>query len=409
MNVLGSSSGSSNSLNSRNLVLGSDRLVGAAQRSLNLQVDSALSLDVKFPDFGLLHWFEDTMEGYIHISHSEMLGFRFSGFGRPLPDLDLGEATPRGSLRLRSLIGAQHRAWPDGVLVCNGASEANFLVHAALLRAGDHVLAEVPLYPPLADTPVGLGAALTRVPRLPEQGWRLDFEALERSITKGTKLLVLTNLNNPTSASLDEHDLDRLGELAEKHGFYVHIDETFRELGFPDTPPSAAQFGDRFVVTSTVTKAFGLGGLRLGWVVAPPDVLERVKSVKDYTSICPSSVSEELAAWALEGKDAFLKRAATILRENRQVVRAWMERNPDVECDLPSSGNLCFPKVPVDVDILASRLKENYKVVIAPGRFFGMPGYFRLGLGGRTAGLEKGLSYLDMAMAALARAKPKRC
>lgn len=371
-------------------------------------MDDPFSHDVQFPDFGLLHWFEETHEGYLHLSHSEMQGFRFSEFGKPFPDLDLGEATPRGSLRLRSLIGAHHRAWPDNVLVCNGASEANFLVHAAMLQAGDHVLAEVPLYPPLSETPVGLGATVSQVPRLPGERWRLDLDALERAITKDTKLVVLTNLNNPTSAPLGDRDLKRLADLAASHELHVHIDETFRELGFPDPPPSAAQFGERFIVTSTVTKVYGLGGLRLGWIVASSDLLERIKGIKDYTSICPSVVSEELARWALERKDGFLKRAATILHENRQIVRAWLERNPGIECVLSPTGNLCFPRIPVDVDVLANRLKEHYKVVIAPGRFFGMPAHFRLGLGGRTADLEEGLSHLDTAMGGLARAKPKK-
>jgi aspartate/methionine/tyrosine aminotransferase len=137
--------------------------------------------------------------------------------------------------------------------------------------------------------------------------------------------------------------------------------------------------------------------------VASPDVLARIKGVKDYTSVCPSRVSEELAAWALEGKEAFLARAKAILEPNRRVARAWLGRNPDVECVLPPFGNLCFPKLPVDVDVLADRLRDRYKVVIAPGRFFGMPEHFRLGLGGSTAELEKGLSIVEGAMKALAR------
>lgn len=361
---------------------------------------------MQFPEFELLHWFEETAEGYLHLSHSEMLGFRFSEFGKPLPDLDLGEATPRGALRLRSVIGAHHRAWPDSVLVCNGASEANFLVHAALVGPGDEVLAETPLYPPLAQLPAAFGATVRRIPRLAAESWRLDLDALEASLTARTKLVVLTNLNNPTAAPLTDRDLKRLATLAESHGFYVHVDETFRELGFEGTPPSAVQFGNRFVVTSTVTKAYGLGGLRIGWVVATPDVLERLKGVKDYTSVCPSAVSEELATWALERREAFLARAAEILKTNRQVARAWIERNPKVEAFLPANGNLCFPKLPVNMDALAKRLRDQYKVVIAPGRFFGMSDHFRLGLGGRTADLEKGLMLLDMAMGGLARAKP---
>ncbi|HYS71221.1 MAG TPA: pyridoxal phosphate-dependent aminotransferase, partial [Thermoplasmata archaeon] len=342
---------------------------------------------MEFPPFELLHWFEGTAEGYLNISHSEILGFRFSEFGRDFPDLNLGEAFPRGSPKLRSLLGAQHQVWPEQVLVCNGASEGNFLVQAALLQPGDEAIVEVPLYPPMRDSLSGFGAIVKRAPRLAAENWRLDFDALEREITARTKLLVLTNLNNPTQAMLTTADLKRLADLAEAHKFHIHIDETFRELAFDQTPPTAATFGERFVVTSTLTKAYGLGGLRLGWITGAPDVVERIKAVKDYTSICPNRVSEELAIWALERKASFLTRAKTITDANRPVVRAWLDRNPAVQCFLPEYGNLCFPKVPVNADTLADKLRDQYKVVVAPGRFFGMGDHLRLGYGEDRAGL----------------------
>ena len=355
-----------------------------------------------FPPFELLHWFEDAAEGYLHISRSEILGFRFHEFGRELPDLNLGEASPRGSPQLRSLIGAQHQAWPEQVLVCNGASEANFLVQAALSGHGDEAIVETPQYPPLRDGLVGLGVTVRRAPRLAAEKWRLDLDALEREVTGKTKLVVLTNLNNPTDGMLTSGDMHRLADLAEAHKFHVHVDETFRELAFDQAPPSATTFGPRFVVTSTLTKAYGLGGLRLGWVVGAPDVIERIKGVKDYTSICPNRISEELAVWALGRKDGFLARAKRICDANRAVVRAWLEANPDVECVLPDYGNTCFPRMPVSVDALADRLKEHYKVVIAPGRFFGVGENFRLGYGERREDLAKGLERVVTAAKALA-------
>ena len=312
---------------------------------------------MEFPPFDLLHWFEGA-EGpdYVNLSHSEILGFRFSEFGRELPDLNLGETHVRGMPALRALIGAMHQTWPEQVLVGNGASELNLLVQAAIVGPGDEAVVESPQYPPLRDALVGLGATVKRAPRLAAEGWRLDFDALEKAITAKTELLVFTNINNPTDAILTAGDLRRLADLAEAHKLHVHVDETFRELAFDRAPPSATVLGPRFVVTSTLTKAFGLGGLRLGWVVAAPDVLERIKALKDYVSICPNRVSEELALWALERRDGFLARAKRICDGNRPVVRAWLERHPDVECFLPDYGNLCFPRMPVSADALADRI-----------------------------------------------------
>ena len=359
-----------------------------------------------FPSFELLHWFEETSGAeYVHLSPSGILGFRFHEFGREFPNLNLGEASPRGLPKLRSLIGALHQTWPESVLVCNGASEANFLVQAALLSPVDEAIVESPLYPPLRDSLIGLGATVKKAPRLAGEKWRLDFDALEKAITAKTKIVVLTNLNNPTSGTLSAAELKRLADLAEAHKFHVHVDETFRELGFEQAPPSAVTVGPRFVVTSTLTKVYGLGGLRLGWAVGAPDVIEKVKGIKDYTSICPNRISEELAIWALERRDGFLARAKRICDANRKVVRAWLDRTPSVECFLPDYGNLCFPKLPVSVGTLADKLKDQYHVVIAPGRFFGATEHFRLGYGEDHDILEKGLGRVDMAMKGLERGR----
>src|SRR2546427_92995 len=241
-----------------------------------------------------------------------------------------------------------------------------------------------------------------RDPRLAAENRRLDLDALEKAITAKTKLVVLTNANNPTFGLLSGAEIKRLADLAEAHKFYVQVDETFRELAFDQAPPSATSFGPRFIVVSTLTKAFGLGGLRLGWVVAAPDVTEKIKNVKDYASICPNRISEELAKWALTRKGGFLARAKRICDENRKVVRAWLARNPDVECVLPDYGNLCFPKPPVSVNALAEAMRDQYHVVIAPGRFFGMAEHFRLGYGERNDTLITGLERLEMATKAVA-------
>jgi len=356
---------------------------------------------VQFRDFGLLHYFEEhETTAKKSISFSDMLPFHLKEFGKPLEDLDLSHTTGIGDLEFRKRIGAVHGVPPDHVMVTNGASEANFAVHAALLDRGDEAIIESPTYPPLRNIPMGLAGGARDAARDPKN-WALDLSAVRRLATPKTKLLVLTNLNNPTSGLLDTGQLSDIAVLAREKGFHVHVDETFRDLAFDRAPKSAASLGDRMISTGTVTKVYGLGGLRIGWVVASPAVLKRVKNVKDYLSVTPAWPSEVLALWALERRDFFLDRARTILTENRKTVREWLERNPKVHWDLEDQGSIAFPRLDGNVAKLAERLLREHGTILAPGHLFGFPDRFRLGYGRDPALLRQGLEAFDKVLRSL--------
>src|SRR3989454_504046 len=174
----------------------------------------------------------------------------------------------------------------------------------------------------------------------------------------------------------------------------VLVDETFRELAFDDTPPSVAEFGPRMIALSTVTKVGGLGTLRVGWIVGAPDLLDRFAGIKDYTTGGGSVLSQTIATWALGRWDFFLRRAKRILDVNRKLAAEALREMPDLQGDVPSRGTVLFPHSTVDVARLASRLLKRYGTVIAEGRFFGVPDHFRLGLGGETQDLKRGLANL---------------
>jgi aspartate/methionine/tyrosine aminotransferase len=355
---------------------------------------------VRFPDFGLLRYFQEHEAARNSISFSDMLPFHLRGFDRDLGDLDLHETSWIGRPEFRRLIGKIHGVGPERVIVTCGASEANFLVSAALVGPGDWPIAESPTYPPLRNLPstfAGRGLEAFRAP----PGYSLDPDSVKLIATERTRLLTMTNLNNPTAALTDESTLKELGALAEEHDFHIHVDETFRDLAFDRAPPSAAAISDRFIATATVTKVYGLGGLRIGWAVAAPDVLARLKNVKDYTTVTPPGPSEVLAHWALEQRDFFLARAKRILDENRKLVREWIDRNPKVSWDLQALGNLAFPRVDADVDHIADRLLREHDTILAPGRLFGYPDRFRLGFGRDSLKLQHGLEAFDKVLRSL--------
>ncbi len=213
---------------------------------------------------------------------------------------------------------------------------------------------------------------------------------------------MFANLNNPTSVPIGRNNLQELADIAQECDGYVLVDETFRELAFHHPPPSVAEFGRRMIALSTVTKVGGLGALRVGWIVAHPHLLERFKAVKDYTTVCGSSVSQLLATWALQRWPFFRRRAKIILDGNRKLVEEALTKLPALHGEVPKSGSVMFPHSDVNVPKLAQRLLRVYKTIIAEGRFFGVDDHFRIGLGGDPGEFRQGLRNLEKALRELA-------
>ena len=348
-----------------------------------------------FPPFEHLLYYERVHGARLNISYSNIREFRLDGFRRGLPkNLDLNWTFRNGTPGLRELIAKRHRTSSRHVLVTTGATEANFLVNASLVRPKDRVLVDIPIYSPLRDVPRGVGANVVEIPRACKDGWRLDLDRWRKLAGRRARLLVFANLNNPTSTALTRSDLRELADIAEECDGHVLVDETFRELAFEDAPPSATEFGHRMIALSTVTKVCGLGTLRVGWIVGAPDLLDRFAGLKDYTTGGGSVLSQTIATWALSRWDFFLRRARRILDVNRKIAADALREMPALEEGVPSRGSVMFPHCSVHVAKLADRLLRQYKTVIAEGRFFGVPDHFRLGLGGETRDLRKGLANL---------------
>ncbi len=357
---------------------------------------------MRFSEFQHLHLYERTEGARYDISRSNVLAYRFSGFRRTIPDLDLNWNDPHGSPELRNLIARGHGVPADHVLVTSGATEGNFLVNAALVESGDRVLVDSPIYSPLRDVPRGFTRDVREVPRSCADGWSLDLDDWRRAAGSEARMFVLANLNNPTSSLLDGRQQRELAGLAAETGGYLLVDETFRDLAFDRTPPSAATFGDHCIALSTVTKVYGLGALRLGWIAAHPDVLARFKGVKDYTTVAGSGISDVVGRWALSRRTYFLGRARRLIEGNRKRLLEVLDRLEEFSGPWPSIGTVCFPHSRINVGKLAQRLLAKYDTVIADGKFFGLGDHFRLGLGGDPAEFSTGLENLGKAVSELA-------
>lgn len=301
-----------------------------------------------------------------------------------------------GSPRLRALVaGLYERQGADNVLVTHGAIGANALVHATLVGPGDHVVSIVPTYQQHASIPESYGARVDLLTLREEDGWLPDLDELDRLVTADTRLIALANPNNPTGALIDEADLRRIVEIAERAGAWVLCDEVYRGVdqegdGFT---ASIADLYERGVSTGSMSKPFSLAGLRLGWIVAPADLLAAVAIHRDYTTISVGRVDDLLASVALESPDAILGRAKRITRTNLAILDEWVASRSDVHYVRPRSGTTALLRydAPLGSYELCRRLLAETGVMFTPGDAFEVPSTVRIGYADDTDTLRTGL------------------
>lgn len=330
------------------------------------------------------------------LGNSNMPDVRLSEAGG-LGELSLGEGHPGGSEELRANLARLYGGNPEDYMVTCGASEGNFASLTALVRPGDAALVERPVYQSLEAIPRALGARVVPLVRRKEQGFRLYADQVQEAIPEGLRILILTNLHNPTGAPIDGREVRALADLAAEGGFYVLIDEIFRELALDHEPPTMGGLNDRVVVTSGISKFFGAGGLRIGWVRAAEPVLRKLRQVLDYITVAPPGPSEALALALLSRREWVVERNRRLVDEGKAVAREWVEENPGVGWIDPA-GHTAFPRVGGDTLALAGQLMEKHSTFVAPGESFGLGGHLRLNLGRGKDMVSGGLARLSKAL-----------
>ncbi|MCC7242461.1 MAG: aminotransferase class I/II-fold pyridoxal phosphate-dependent enzyme [Acidobacteria bacterium] len=338
-----------------------------------------------------------------------------------LLDQPLMYTQSNGTPELRAAVAALYPgATVDHVEVTNGGSEANYIATWRLIEPGDEVVMLLPNYMQTWGLARAFGATVRAWPLVEDHAagrWRADLDALGTLITSRTKLIVLCNPNNPTGARLTATDLDAVARAAEKVGAWVLSDEIYRGAE-PDGHETASMWGrgDRVIVTSGLSKAYGLPGLRIGWIVAPPPVAATLWSYHDYTTIAPGALSDRLARAALDParRQSLLERARTIIRANRPILARWLAGHGDVFAWIPpEAGAIGYVRYTHEINstALVTRLREEKSVLIVPGDHFGMDRYLRIGFGESPSYVTQGLARVHDVLEALAAAPsaaPKR-
>jgi len=352
---------------------------------------------MRFEPFDLL---QRVVEGHdrasYDLSSSDMPPQRLEDVG-PLPDFSLAESHVGGGPELREQLARMFGGHSEEYVVTAGASEADFAVCAALLEPNAPVLVETPTYQPLLAIPRGLSANVTPLVRREANGFLVDPDDLRTALPTGLRLLVLSNLHNPSGAALDRKAVQGIADLATQEGFHVLLDETFRELAFEAEPPTIGGMNERVIVTSSVTKFYGAGGLRIGWVRAADPVRAQIRAVLDYLSVTPAGASERIALGLLREKPRTVDRNRRLIREGRRIAAEWAAQTPRISYVEPVA-HLCFPGVDTDTAALADVLLGDHSTFIAPGESFGLERHFRLNLGRGEDQLRGGLDRVTMAL-----------
>jgi aspartate/methionine/tyrosine aminotransferase len=313
--------------------------------------------------------------------------------------LPLGYSEARGTEELRGLLAATYaRGDADHILVTTGAIEANFLLFNELLNPGDHVIAPYPAYQQLYSVPRAIGCDVSLWKVGPETNYRYDVDALERLITPKTRLIVVNTPHNPTGAMLSPGDARRVYALADSVGATILGDEAYRWLAVPGGDAFAPPFfdmGSRGVSVGTLSKPFGLPGLRIGWIAGPADLVRRCWGLRDYVTLSPGKLNDALACLAVGHRDQIVARNTRIIRENLSTAGRFMAEHASfLSWTPPRGGLLALLKydLPIASLELADKLAMEHSVMLAPGSAFGYEHHLRLGIGQRPDIFEEGLS-----------------
>ena len=318
-------------------------------------------------------------------------------------DVPLGYSQSNGTIELRTGIAAGYPgATAENVEVTNGTSEANFLIASSQLRPGDDVAMEVPNYMQLPGVARSLGAAVKTFQLREDSGWQPDWEEFEAAVTPKTRLLYLSNPNNPTGSVLSDASMQRIADRCTTTGTWLLSDEVY--LGAEIDRPRTTSFwglSDRVVVTSGLSKAYGIPGVRIGWMIGPPDLVSASWTQHDYITIGPNKMSDRIAQVAVEpaNRERCYWRTREILRHNLPIAREWVASfGGDLTWIEPQAGAIALLNYHSTLPSfeLAERIRIRRSTLVVPGSHLGLEGYIRVWLGGKEEFLREGLRRIGL-------------
>jgi len=332
-----------------------------------------------------------------NLATSGMFNFPLAELGVTIDQLEITGASIYGYAPLLQAIARRYRLPQECVVSAVGTSLANYLALAATTEPGDEILVEQPTYELILYTARYLGLEIRRFLRRAENNFAIDPADVERNLTPRTRVIVVCNMHNPTGALSPDSALHELARLARKSGAYVMVDEVYREMLFEAAPTSSFHIDpERFIVTNSLTKAYGLSGLRCGWVLAPPELAKRMFRINDLHGATFAHPAELLSVIAFEKLATISARMKSVLDANRRLLQDFLRSRDDLDYFWPEYGTVVFPRLKNgSVEGLCTLLRDECDTSIVPGSFFEDPQRFRMGVGMATEAVAAALQQFN--------------
>jgi len=344
-------------------------------------------------------WAKTQSRARFNLASSGVGSFLLRDLPVTIEQLEINGDSTYGYAPLQSALAKKCGVDPDCVVAAAGTSMANYLAMATMIDAGDEVLIEQPTYELLTSTLLYLGATVKHFARTEESGYALDPAHVRRAISPKTRLIVLTNLHNPSSVLASDTALREIGDLARSVGARVLVDEVYLDAVYSSTPKTSYHLGPEFVVTSSLTKVYGLSGLRCGWILAEPDLARAMWRLNDLFASIPAHPAELLSVVALESLHPIRERARTIVEADRALLQTFLASQEGVSATRTEFGTTAILRLANgNVENFLARLRTEHETSAVPGRFFGLPNHFRIGMGVDTEMFCEGLQRIARAL-----------
>ncbi|HWC99251.1 MAG TPA: aminotransferase class I/II-fold pyridoxal phosphate-dependent enzyme [Candidatus Sulfopaludibacter sp.] len=347
-----------------------------------------------------MHWAKTQSRARYNLATSGVGSFPLKELPYDCAQLEINGDNSYGYVPLKRAVADSAGVDPDCVVMAAGTSFANYLALATMLEPGDEVLIEHPAYGLLVDAAQYIGAEVKRFARREEDGYALDATAVRQVISPRTRLIVITNLHNPSSVPATEAALREVVDLARSVGARVLVDEVYLDAIYENTPRSAFHLGPEVVVTSSLTKVYGLSGLRCGWILAQPDLARAMWQLNNLFAATPVHPGELMSVAAFEHLEIPRNKARRVVEADRVLLNEFLDRETGVSAVRTEWGTTCFLRLlRGDVEGFLERLRTKYETSAVPGRFFEMPDHIRIGMGVNTEMFAEGLRRFSQALA----------
>jgi aspartate/methionine/tyrosine aminotransferase len=310
-----------------------------------------------------------------------------------------------GKNELRELIAKNNSVSPNDILITAGAAAGLFIVASSLLDNKSHMIVQKPNYATNIETPNAIGCSVDFIKIDFEDKFQIDIDRIEKLIKPNTKYISITYPHNPTGVCITKKELEQIIAVAEKHNCLLLLDETYRELSFEEKIPLAASLSENAISISSMSKAYGLPGIRIGWLITKnKSLLELFLAAKEQIFVCNSVIDEEIAFQFLKQKEKYFSQIKSHIQINFSTLEKWLSDHKYLEWIKPRGGVIGFPRFKkearIDIENFHSILNNKYKTFVGPGHWFDMPKkYFRIGYGWPTKNeIEQGLKNIDLSI-----------